>query len=147
MTGVYGLTTSFPSIFALRYIWFPARRTIQATNPWEISRLECVILKVQVVITSDGHSNTRIYRIQKRIDTWNQDRQAFFCWSNDNTDTKHILQTSFHQISNIPKVTVTYCNSRPILVKLDNTHTYQQVTQAYAQVTAIQIETYECHDW
>ena len=73
------------------------------------------------------------------------DKHSFAGLDNDNTDTKHILQISIHQISNIPKLTVT-CNSRHIPVKLDNTHTYQQVTQACAQVTAIQIETYECHD-
>ena len=39
------------------------------------------------------------------------------------------------------------CKSRHILVKPNNKHTYQQVTQVCAQVTAIQIETYECHDW
>lgn len=75
------------------------------------------------------------------------DKHSFAGLMTTQTQSKiFILQTSFHQISNIPKLTVTYCNSRHILVKLDNTHTYQQVTQAYAQVTAIQIETYECHD-
>lgn len=74
------------------------------------------------------------------------DKHSFADLDNDNTDTKQfILQISIHQISNIPKLTVTF-NSRHILVKLDNTHTYQQVIQVCAQVTAIQIETYECHD-